>query len=155
MSTGPRHHPTSAIDFLHRHDGAAALLPAAERMVRLTQDLAALLPPALRASCDVTAFDDAIVTLRVYSAAAAAKLRQTLPRVQEALNARGWQVDGIRVRVRPRAPSPATAARSGPAYAGIPSSGLEAFDALAGTLEESPLRAAVERLVRRRDPRRQ
>jgi hypothetical protein len=154
MSSGPRHHPTSAIDFLHRHEGAAALLPAAERMVRLTQDLAALLPPTLRASCDVTAFDDAIVTLRVYSAAVAAKLRQTLPRVQEALNARGWQVDGIRVRVRPRAASPQTVGRATTMHAGISSSGLEAFDALAGSLEESPLRAAVERLVRRREPRR-
>jgi hypothetical protein len=154
MSSGPRHHPTSAIDFLHRHEGAAALLPAAERMVRLTQDLAAQLPPTLRASCDVTAFDDTIVTLRVYSAAAAAKLRQTLPRVQEALNGRGWQVDGIRVRVRPRAPSSQIVGRATAVHAGIPSSGLEAFDALAGSLEESPLRTAVERLVRRRDPRR-
>jgi hypothetical protein len=153
MRSDLRHNPTSVIDFLQRHDGAAGLLPVAERLLKLKQDLFAAMPATLRDSCEVTGFDDATVLLRVASASAAAKLRQTLPRLQESLAERGWKVDGIRVRVKPRAATDASVNWTSPNRPGISSSGVAAFEDLGQQLEDSPLRAAVERLVRRRAPR--
>ena len=138
------------IDFLRRHDGAAALLPAAQRNLRLGQDTLALLPAALRDGCEVAGCDDAILILRVSSAGAAAKLRQTLPRLLEGLIGRGWQVSLIRVRVQPGAPNPQREARKKKKDAAISPGGLAAFADLRATLTDSPLKAAVDRLIRRR-----
>ncbi len=149
----PPQRAASVIDFLKRHEGAAGLMPAAERIVRLEADLLGAMPPTLRTDCSVTDFDDRIVTLRVGSASVAAKLRQTLPRLRETLVTRGWQVDGIRLRIRPRpAHEDRAAGWKAPASPAIPTTGLDAFEALGDGLEDTPLRAAVERLVRRRRP---
>ncbi len=147
--------PASVIDFLKRHEGAAGLLPAAERIARLESDLFAAMPASLRADCAVTDVDDATVVLRVASASVAAKLRQTLPRLRDALVARGWHVDGIRVRVKPR-PSLADDAPGwkSPVQPSISATGLDAFESLGQGLEDTPLRAAIDRLVRRRRPTR-
>lgn len=150
MRSDPRRLPASAIDFLHRHDGAAVLLPTAERLLRLTDDLMAAMPAPLRNVCEVVGFDGATVLLRVTSASAAAKLRQTLPRLEEGLVARGWNVDGIRIRVRPRVTTTEPVAWMSPARPAISDRGVAAFEDLVERLEDSPLRAAIERLVSRR-----
>ncbi len=153
MRSPPPQRPASVMDFLHRHDGAAALLPAAERIVRLEADLLGAMPASLRADCTVTDFDGAEVTVRVSSASVAAKLRQTLPRLRETLVRRGWQVDGIRLRIRPRPKHEAEPAPwKSPTTPSIPAAGVDAFEVLGDTLDDTPLRAAVDRLVRRRRP---
>ena len=148
---GPKHGSTaSAIDFLRRDDTAAALLPAAQRHLQLRQDVLALVPAALRETCEVVERDDDTVLIAVPSASAAAKLRQTLPRLRDGLLDRGWQVTAIRMRVQPNGPTGREApapARSGP---DLPSAGLAAFDRLTQGLPESPLKAAVDRLLTRR-----
>ncbi len=138
------------IDFLRRHDGAAALLPAALRNLRLGQDTLALMPAVLRETCEVAGCDDGVLILRVSSAGAAAKLRQTLPRLRDGLLDRGWQVSSIRVRVQPRRTDADPARGKQKKDAAIPSEGLAAFADLRNTLVDSPLKAAVERLIRRR-----
>ena len=138
------------IDFLRRHDGAAALLPAALRNLRLQQDVLALMPAVLRETCEVAGCEAEIVILRVSSAGAAAKLRQTLPRLRDGLLDRGWQVSSIRVRVQPRTADTQSAVREHKNEAAISSQGLAAFADLRNTLADSPLKAAVERLIRRR-----
>lgn len=148
----PSHPPDSstAIEFLRRHEGGAALLPAARRILDLRRDLLGLIPPSLRDTCDVTGFDDDVVIVRVLSASGAAKLRQTLPRLRDGLVERGWKVGAIRMQVRPATAAPvARRWRAGPTTA-IPAAGVAAFDDLHRHLEESPLRTAVERLLRRR-----
>ena len=144
------HRPAVAFDFLERHEGAARLLPSVARMLRLKQDLFDALPPALHGSCEVAGCDDAVVVLHVSSASAATKMRQTLPRLQATLVERGWNVDTIRVRVKPRLARRADPTRASPTHSAIPASGIASFDDLGQQLEPSPLRAAVERLVRRR-----
>lgn len=138
-----------AIDFLKRLDGPAAMLPAAERLLDLQRDALLLVPAALRDLCEVSGLDGGTVTLRVSSPSAAAKLRQTLPRLADGLVARGWKVDTVRLRIRPRAgvdaPMPAPS-RAVPMSA----SGVAAFAALGARLDDSPLKAAVARLVARR-----
>lgn len=138
------------MDFLQRHETAAGLLPSAQRILRLGQDLRPLLPSALRDTCEVSGFDDTVIVLRVSSSGAAAKLRQTLPRLRDGLLARGWQVSAIRTRVQPGGAAVIPSTWRAPSDTAIPASGLAAFDALERTLDESPLKAAVERLLRRR-----
>ncbi len=144
-----RREPASAIDFLKRHDGTAAMLPAAERFLDLQRDALALVPATMRGVCEVGSFDGGTVTLRVSSASAAAKLRQTLPRLSDGLRGRGWKVDAIRIRIQPRTQVD-DAVRPPSREMAMSAAGLAAFAALGGRLEESPLKAAVARLLARR-----
>jgi Dna[CI] antecedent, DciA len=150
MRPNPRTART-VIDFLNRHDTAAALVPAAQRALDLKKDLLMLLPTALREGCEAAGCDDGVLNLRVASASAAAKLRQTLPRIQSGLVDRGWEVSAIRIRIQPPDPALLTGSRT-PHGRGtdLSAHGVDAFAGLHGTLDESPLRDAVERLVRRR-----
>jgi len=141
---------TSAIDFLQRHEGAAGLLPAAQRLLKLRRDLLALMPAALRGLCEVSGFDDETVMLQVSSAGAAAKLRQTLPRIRDGLIDRGWKVNAIRMRVQPRTSSGISTTWKSPSTTAIPGGALDAFSALNSKLEHPALKSAVERLIRRR-----
>ena len=150
MKPNPKDATAPVIDFLRRHDGAAALLPAALRNLRLGQDTLALMPAVLRDTCEVAGCDDGIVILRVSSAGAAAKLRQTLPRLRDGLIDRGWQVSSIRVRVQPGTADARRETRKNKNDAAISSEGLAAFADLRNTLADSPLKAAVDRLIRRR-----
>ena len=150
MKPNPQNATAPVIDFLRRHDGAAALLPAALRNLRLGQDTLALMPAVLRETCEVAGCDDGVLVLRVSSAGAAAKLRQTLPRLRDGLLDRGWQVSSIRVRVQPRTLDTGTEARKGKTAVTISPQGVAAFADLRNTLADSPLKTAVERLIKRR-----
>ena len=141
---------SSAIEFLQQNDGAAGLLPAAQRILNLRRDVVALMPANLRDTCEVSGFNEEIVTVRASSAGAAAKLRQTLPRLRGGLVDRGWKVSAIRVRVQTGGSSAVSTSWVAPSPAAIPTSGVAAFASLNDTLETSPLKAAVERLLRRR-----
>lgn len=152
MKSPVRPGSTSVIEFLQRHEAAAGLLPAAQRIVRLGQDLRLLLPPALKDSCEVAGFDDGTVLLKVSSAGLAAKLRQTLPRLADGLQQRGWQVSAIRTRVQPGGSPTTSATWAAPSEAAIPTSAVAAFGDLSRSLDDSPLKTAVDRLVRRRAP---
>ena len=150
MKSTARREAAPAIDFLRRHESAAAMLPAAERLVRLRQDLLALMPATLRQTCDVSAFDEETVVLRVSSASAAAKIRQTLPRLQEGLLGRGWKVNAIRMRVQPRISVVESRPWRSDRTSDMAAAGIAAFAALDRSLEDSPLKAAVARLLGRR-----
>lgn len=150
MKPNPQNATALVIDFLRRHDEAAALLPAALRNLRLQQDVLALMPAVLRETCEVAGCEAETVILRVSSAGAAAKLRQTLPRLRDGLLDRGWQVSSIRVRVQPSTSAVGSVPRVRNSHAAISPDGVTAFVDLADQLSESPLKAAVDRLIRRR-----
>jgi hypothetical protein len=83
---------------------AALLARVRESEARLAA-VHALLPPGLAGQVSAGPLDETGWTLLVTSGGAAAKLRQCLPRLQEALLARGAAVPAIRVKVhvaRPR-----------------------------------------------------
>lgn len=152
MKPSARPRATSVIDFLQRHEGAAGLLPTAERILRLRDDLRLLLPAALRDTCEVSGFDADVVIVRVSSAGLAAKLRQTLPRLRDGLIERGWQVSAIRARVQPGGSPSISTTWHAPTETSIPAEAVLAFRRLGQTLDDSPLKSAVERLIRRRSP---
>jgi hypothetical protein len=63
-----------------------------------------LLPPPLRDQVCAGPVDDTGWSLLAPTPAAAAKLRQLRPLLEQALLAAGWQVSAIRIKVQPRQP---------------------------------------------------
>lgn len=62
----------------------------------------AVLPPALAAQLQAGPLDDEGWTLLVASPAVSAKLRQSMPHLNDALAEKGLKVNAIRVKVRGR-----------------------------------------------------
>lgn len=94
-----RHHPVS----LHQ---AAEESPTLARLAQLAREsgerLRAIepsIPPALRSSIRPGPIEGTTWCLLVEGNAAAAKLRQLLPLLQQKLISRGWEVTAIRLRV--------------------------------------------------------
>jgi len=79
--------------------GLLARVRASE--ARLTA-IVPVLPPELAATLRAGPLDDSAWTLLVEHAAAAAKLRQCLPRIEAALAEHGWAGVPVRIKVRPR-----------------------------------------------------
>lgn len=85
--------------------GSPALVRLGERL-RQSQgrhaSIVDVLPAALRAHVQAGPIDDRQWVLLASSAAVAAKLRQCLPRIEQALREAGWPPLAIRVRVQRR-----------------------------------------------------
>ncbi|MEC4719196.1 DciA family protein [Noviherbaspirillum sp. CPCC 100848] len=136
-------------DYLRADDKMAALLPAVKRMAALQQDCRAVLP-AVFDVCSVVQFDAGQLVFSIPNAALAARLKQQLPKLQEALLQRGWQVSAIRLKVQLRKlverPRPVKQLK-------LPSQALSALASLRESLEDSPqneaLKAALEAMVKR------
>lgn len=140
-----------ATDFLRRHDRMAALLPAVQRMAQLQQDCAAVLPTAF-SFCEILSFEEGVLVLSTPNASVAAKLKQQLPKLQEALARKGWQIDNVRLKVqmmREMSTPPVE-----PRKLVIPEVGVESFaelsDKLEPTKQNAGLIAALRRLVAHR-----
>ncbi|QEI05042.1 DUF721 domain-containing protein [Pigmentiphaga aceris] len=144
---------TAALAWL-RHDGrTAGLLATAHQHMDLEQHLRAALPAALQSSCHVLRFEDGQLTIGVPAAAHSAKLRQLAPRIASSLEKRGWQVNGIAVRVQATLSRPLGGVVA-PNPVGRPnqigSPGIQAFADLQDKISDGPLAQAVARLVARR-----
>lgn len=149
--TNRKHAPQEATNFLQGNATLAKLLPAVQRMANLQRDCYEVLPSAFK-SCEVFAFDGGELTLAVPNTAVAAKLKQQVPKMQETLNGKGWQISNIRFRVQ----MPKGIAHVGPSGEGLklPETAVDSFDALSQKLEPTPangpLIEAMRRLVARR-----
>jgi hypothetical protein len=139
-----------AAEFLRAHDKMAAILPGVTRMVALQKACATALP-AMFDECAVLQFDGAQIVLSIPNAALAAKLKQQLPKLQEALQLLGWQVNSIRLKVQV-AQQIAKPIRIAPPV--LPPSASSAFALLDAALNDEPrnqaLKAAIEMLVTRK-----
>jgi hypothetical protein len=140
-----------ATDFLRRNERLAALLPTVQRMARLQQDCAAVLPTAF-SLCDILSFEAGNLVLSAPNASVAAKLKQQLPKLQDALVQKGWQIDHIRLKVQMmKAMAVAPVERR---ELSIPDTGVESFaelsEKLEATKQNAPLIAALKNLVAHR-----
>jgi hypothetical protein len=144
-----------AVDFLNANDKMASLLPTVARMAALQKDCAAILPGIFTA-CEVLQFESDKLVLSVPSAALAAKLKQTLPRLRESLLERGWQVSAIRLKVQVDQVVVKTKPEKRATLSG---SALVALEDLEKSLEakpyNAPLRAALQAMVQRHRARQQ
>ncbi len=137
-------------DFLRRNDKMAGLLPAAMRMASLQADCANALP-SMFSNCDVLSFEDARLVLATPSSAVAAKLKQQVPKLQAALQKKGWQIVDIKLKVQvTRSIAPVVHTRQ----LVLPATATSAFEqlgsALAPTEQNAGLIAAIKAMAARR-----
>jgi len=59
-----------------------------------------VIPPALRTQLRAGAIDDQCWTILASSASVAAKLRQSIPRIEDELRSKGWPSVAIRIQVQ-------------------------------------------------------
>lgn len=139
----------SVVDSLRAHEKMAALMPVVMRMTAIRRDCAAVLPTFFE-HCSVQKFEAGQLLLAAPNAAIATKIRQQLPKLQDALCQAGWQVSAIRLKVQVLQYSGGVPVRSKPP---LPAQAVEAFaalrDSLDGATENQALKAAVSRMVRR------
>ncbi|RJG07787.1 DUF721 domain-containing protein [Noviherbaspirillum cavernae] len=137
-----------AADFLRAHDKMSALLPAVTRMAALQKDCSTILP-AVFDTCSVLKFEADQLVLTVPNAALSAKLKQQLPKLQDNLVQRGWQVNAIRLKLQPRKIDEKSRKIK---QLVLPSQAISSFDALSSSLENSPqnepLKAAINAMLR-------
>jgi hypothetical protein len=148
--TKSRQTSVGATSFLTGNARMASLLPAAMRMASLQKDCAAALPPMFGA-CDVLSFEDAQLVLATPTSAVAAKLKQQVPKLQAALQKRGWQINNIRLKVQvTRSIPPVVHTRQ----LDFPQTAVAAFEELGNTLPENAqnasLIAAIKAMAARR-----
>lgn len=138
-----------ATDYLRANDKMASLLPTVARMIALQKDCAAILPEMFNA-CSVLQFDSDQLTLSTPNAALAAKLKQKLPKLQDALLQRGWQVSAIRLKVQV---SNLAEKAIYSKQLQLPTQAVSALATLNSALEDSPrnatLRAAIDVMISR------
>lgn len=140
---------TGVTDYLRANDRMAALLPAVARLVALQKECEAILP-ALFDVCTAMQFEAGQLVLAAPNAALATKLRQQLPKLQENLLKRGWQVSAIRIKVQV---GKVLEKKPQTKQIALPAKALSALAELENTLEDSPqnqkLKAAIGAMVRR------
>lgn len=144
---GNAHTSQGAADFLRAHDKLAALLPTVTRMAALQKDCAALLPDMFSA-CEILQFGAEQLLLSTPNAAVAARLKQKLPHLQDALMQRGWQIKTIRLKVQVTKTAEKSTAS---VRLELPMQAIAALGMLNEGLEESSrnqnLKAAIDKLL--------
>lgn len=118
----------------------AALLPAVARLIALQKDCSTILP-ALFDACSVLSFEKEQLVVATPNAALAAKLKQQLPKLQEALLKRGWQVNAIRIKVQVGKIAEKTAPEK---TLTLPAKAISALEDLSQSLEDSPQNQALK-----------
>jgi hypothetical protein len=141
-------------EYLRIHDKMASLLPAVQRLAELQKDCSAILP-ALFEVCSVLHFDAGQLSVATPNAAVASKLKQQLPKLQDGLLKRGWQVNAIRLKVQVGKIAEKTRL---PKQISLPPQALSAIAELKESLEDTPhnkaLKTALEAMLRRHRPQR-
>lgn len=104
----------------------------------------AIAPQTLYRSSKVLQFDNQNLVIAAFNGAVAAKLRQMTDELISLFQARGCEVTGIQIKVQVAAPPPV--------YRQVPRvlsrAAHEALDKLDESLADSPLKTALERLMK-------
>jgi hypothetical protein len=137
-------------EVLSRTDAFAPLRAGVEQMSAMRRDLAALLPDYLASSVEPGFIKDGKLALFTAHNALAARLRQLEPRLVADLQARGWPLDAVRIRVRPQSVQEAKL----PKVARMSPAGAAALQALSEELPPSPLQAALAKMAARHSNKR-
>lgn len=120
-------------------------------MLELQKHVSAALPAALNNACQIIKWQDETVTLSVPTSAHSAKIRQVVPRLVAALQARGWHIEQIRIRVMAPPDIPAAPSRLRPDQRPqLGNRGVQAFAELQQHVRPGPLADAIARLMQRR-----
>ena len=133
-------------EFLATTGELKALSRAATRLAELEQLLLSTAPHALSEATRIKTFRAGTLVVSADNAAVASKLKLLAPQLLIQIREREPEVTGIRVEVQP---APGAAKRQSGKLA-MGDGAVSGFRNLAAELADSPLKKAVERLVRRR-----
>ncbi|RZT41053.1 DciA family protein [Cupriavidus agavae] len=145
-------------DWLAKSGPVSTLMQTARQLASLEAEVFALLPAGMRAGIAVAGVKadgrgpqtEQTLLLLAAHGAAAARVRQVVPTLLTRLQQRGSQVTAIRVRVQPevgRGDWDTGPVERKARTANIPPAGLHSMHALAHSLEDSPLKDAVQALL--------
>lgn len=134
--------------YLDSADSLARLRAHAERLTKLQRVFIDLVAPHLAKSSRVANYRLGKLVIHADSGAVAAKLRQMLPSLRDEFCVRGCEITEIQVKPQPSYTPVRTSGVRPPTCVSQPAK--EELSALARELPaDSPLRASLERLVRR------
>ncbi|MBZ0104699.1 MAG: DUF721 domain-containing protein [Sulfuricella denitrificans] len=126
--------------------GLAALAARVAHLSELQRVWEGLAPPPLAQMCQISGLQDSVLVLYASNGAIAAKARQLAPTLLEKFQKKGFEVTSILVRVQagfvPHREKP-------PKTLNLGSGGAASLRRLAGELEDSPLKQAIETLLKR------
>jgi hypothetical protein len=100
-------------------------------------------PPSLLRSSHVIQIEQNTLTLAADNSAIAAKLRQMIPELIQQFKLLNCEVTGIQVRVQVTLPPPSSLRHT----ASVSAHAKKELNQLAGTLDDSPLKHALQRLI--------
>jgi len=126
--------------YLRRHERMASLIPTAQRLISLQKECLGILPAMFR-ECGVLRFEAGELLLSVPHTALAARLKQQVPQLRQALLKRGWQINSIQMKVQVRSTTPEPLACK-KVY--LPQSAVASLAALSNELENTPRNAALK-----------
>jgi len=135
-------------DLLAHSGELRALSGRARRLAELQQVLLEVVPSSLVNATRVKTLRAGTLVVLAGNAAVAAKLRQLAPRLLLHVQKQEIEVTGIQVEVQVAAPQGISARTASGRDLSL--TAVSALEGLAGTLRESPLKGALDRLVRRR-----
>lgn len=134
-------------DLLARTRELRALSRQARRLTEVQQALLEAVPPPLAPAIRVKNFRAGTLFVLAASAAVAAKLRQLAPTLLRQVRKQETEVTGIQVEVQVAQQQKPHADKR---VRDLSLTAVNAIDGLAETLKESPLKAALTRMVQRR-----
>ncbi len=147
-SRSSRRGENTALGWLGHDMQGAGVLATARKHLQIQHAVAAVLPPQLGAMCQVGKLENQRLQLVVPSAAHAAKLRQLAPRIVQTLEAQGWNLNEIAVKVQAGLPKPGAKQPRPPKEAEpLGETALDAFASLRDNLRPGPLADAIARLL--------
>ena len=139
--------------------GALSTMPDYQRIFSYMSKLTAMqqvfmeiAPPQLAQRCTLGGFFDGTLTLYAYNGAIAAKLRQILPSILLKFQARGYEVTAIRIAVQANYHTIGGndfSTRLTAKRLRIDRAGIESLNRLAAELPRSPLKSAIESLLKK------
>lgn len=121
------------------------MLSKAHTLAALQHHFASVVPSRLAPSCTVIGLLSGLLSVAVANSTVAAKLRQLAPQVVEMLQNRGCEVSGIRVKVQVIV----GAVRQEPTPRQLSKSACAELSEFSAGLVESPLKSALEKLVKK------
>ena len=120
------------------------LSAAAQGLSTLARIWESVAPIALARSCRVGRVDDGVLTLFADNGSIASKLKQQLPSLLEKFQQRGGKINGIRIDVQVKMPSPARLYTAKPV---ISPTALSSLSELQLNLPDSKLKEALTNLI--------
>lgn len=137
-------HPLN--DYLADGEGAGRLLAHAASLRKLARIYADAAPEHLAQASRVANHKSGTVVIHADNGAVAAKLRQMAPTLAREFSNRGFECNGVQVKVQALEISDHSRP---PPYRPLPAVADRALADLAAGMADSPLRAAIETLLRR------